>query len=147
MITNQKGCFIILLLFHIIFKIKTPCYFHLPFPTIQYLTFFFLVYNLYKLHFTIIIVCVCVCTCYCYCAFYSAPTGKLQALLSIIPTIIPKIPRAEAKISTIKILTNNEASCASAMAQLDPAIPTDTPDAMLVRPTESPAENIPYPAK
>ena len=43
----------------------------------------------------------------------------------IIPTIIPKMERAEAKISTIKILTNNDGSCASARAQLLPAIPTE----------------------
>ena len=35
----------------------------------------------------------------------------------IIPTIIPKIPSAEAKISTIKILTKSESSWASANAQ------------------------------
>ena len=43
----------------------------------------------------------------------------------IIPTIIPKMERAEAKISTIKILTNNDGSCASARAQLLPAMPTE----------------------
>merc|ERR1719384_747474 len=74
------------------------------------------------------------------CRYSKAAIGKVQVLLSIIPTIIPKIPSADAKISTIKIFTNREESWASAIAQLDPAIPTDTPDAMLVRPTDRPAE-------
>lgn len=72
--------------------------------------------------------------------------GKVHELLWIIPTIIPKIPKAEAKISTIRIFTNKEGSWASPIAQLDPAIPTETPEAILVRPTDSPEENIPYPA-
>ena len=87
------------------------------------------------------------CGCGLYYYIYSAAdTGKVHALLSMMPTMIPKIPRADAKISTINTFTNKEESCASAIAQLDPAIPTDTPDAILVRPTESPAENIPNPA-
>ena len=75
-----------------------------------------------------------------------AEIGKVHELLWIIPTIIPKIPRADAKISTIKIFTKSEASWASPMAQLDPAIPTEIPEAIFVNPTDSPAENIPYPA-
>mmetsp|Transcript_19170 Transcript_19170/g.40278 ORF Transcript_19170/g.40278 Transcript_19170/m.40278 type:complete len:122 (-) Transcript_19170:438-803(-) len=72
--------------------------------------------------------------------------GKVQELLWMIPTMIPKIPRAEAKISTIKILTKRDASWASPIAHAEPAMPTDTPDAIFVNPTESPEENIPYPA-
>ena len=70
----------------------------------------------------------------------------MQALDWIMPTMIPKIPRAEAKISTIRILTKSEGSWASPMAQEEPAIPTETPEATFVNPTERPAENIPYPA-
>jgi hypothetical protein len=51
-------------------------------------------------------------------------------LLWIIPTMIPKIPRAEAKISTIKILTKRLGSWASAIAHEEPAIPTLTPEAI-----------------
>ena len=40
----------------------------------------------------------------------------------MIPTIIPNIPNAEANISTIKILTNKELSCASENAHALPAI-------------------------
>ena len=75
-----------------------------------------------------------------------AATGNVQALLWMIPTMIPNIPNADAKISTIKILTNNDASWASPIAQELPAIPTLIPDAILVNPTDKPAENIPYPA-
>lgn len=72
--------------------------------------------------------------------------GKVQALDWMIPTMIPKIPSAEAKISTIKILTNKLESCASAMAHELPAMPTETPLAMFVNPTDNPALNMPYPA-
>lgn len=44
----------------------------------------------------------------------------------MIATMIPKMPSADAKISTIKIFTNRLASWASARAQLLPATPTDT---------------------
>ncbi len=42
------------------------------------------------------------------------------------PIIIPKIASADAKISTIKILTKRDASCASPRAQELPAMPTET---------------------
>mmetsp|Transcript_7418 Transcript_7418/g.17089 ORF Transcript_7418/g.17089 Transcript_7418/m.17089 type:complete len:83 (-) Transcript_7418:1-249(-) len=76
-------------------------------------------------------------------SYSRAVIGNVHALLWIIPTIMPKMPRAEAKISTIKILTNRDESWASPTAQLDPAIPTETPDAILVSPTDRPEENMP----
>ena len=51
-----------------------------------------------------------------------APTDSPFDMM--IATITPKIPSAEPKISTIKILTNRLGSCASASAQLEPATPT-----------------------
>ena len=42
----------------------------------------------------------------------------------MMPIITPNIPNAEPKISTMRILTNSEASCASARAQPLPATPT-----------------------
>ena len=62
----------------------------------------------------------------------------------MIPTMIPKIPRADAKISTIKTLTKRDESWASARAHDEPAIPTAIPLAMLVNPTDSPDEKTAY---
>ena len=63
-----------------------------------------------------------------YCCGKQAALSQANALFAwIIPTMTPKIPNAEAKISTTKILTNNEPSWASAKAQLDPATPTLIP--------------------
>ena len=44
---------------------------------------------------------------------------------TMMPTMMPKIPSAEAKISTMRILTKSEASWASARAQAEPAMPTE----------------------
>lgn len=60
----------------------------------------------------------------------------------MMPTMTPKSPRALPKISTIRILTNIEDSCASARAALVPEIPTVIPQIRLERPTVSPAEKI-----
>ncbi len=62
-------------------------------------------------------------------------------------TIIPKIPNALPKICTTIILTKSDASCASARAQLLPAMPTQTPLAKLETPTVSPDESTAKPAK
>jgi hypothetical protein len=62
-------------------------------------------------------------------------------------TIKPKSPMTDAKISTIKTLTNNVGSAASARAALLPTIPTLTPHAKLHRPTVRPAQNKAYPVK
>lgn len=61
--------------------------------------------------------------------------------------MIPKIPKADAKISTMRILTKSEESWASARAHALPAIPTDIPLAIFVKPTLHPEKNTPYPAK
>src|SRR5271163_3358651 len=57
-------------------------------------------------------------------------------------TINPNNPITEAKISTIKTLTNNVGSAASASAALLPTTPTLTPHAKLHNPTVNPAQNI-----
>ena len=102
----------------------------------------------------------------------SYPTGNWALLDCIIATMIPKMPSAEAKISTIKILTKRESSWASLKAHELPAIPvqnekndikfeeekkikkrlnnglpTAIPLAMFVKPTLQPDQNTLYPAK
>lgn len=52
------------------------------------------------------------------------PVGKSAELLMMMLTMTPKMPRAEPKISTIRILTKSDGSCASASAQAEPATPT-----------------------
>jgi hypothetical protein len=47
--------------------------------------------------------------------------------------------------STIKILTNNWGSAASAKAAVEPVIPTETPQRRLQNPTVSPPQNNEYP--
>jgi len=57
----------------------------------------------------------------------SASAGPKDALVlddMIMPTMIPKSPRAEPKISMIRILTNMRGSCASDRAQAEPTTPT-----------------------
>jgi hypothetical protein len=49
---------------------------------------------------------------------------KLALDWMMIPTIMPKIPSALAKISTTNTLTKSEPFAASAIAQLAPMIPT-----------------------
>ncbi len=46
--------------------------------------------------------------------------------LIMIPTITPKRPRADPKISTIKILMNKLSSCAWDKAHAEPVTPTHT---------------------
>jgi len=53
----------------------------------------------------------------------------------------PNRPMADAKISTTRIFTNSEASCASASAALLPEMPTATPQNRLDRPTVRPDQN------
>ena len=56
-------------------------------------------------------------------------------------TINPNSPITDAKISTIKTLTNSVGSAASASAALLPTIPTLTPHAKLHNPTVNPDQN------
>uniref|UniRef100_A0A1B0BL69 Uncharacterized protein n=1 Tax=Glossina palpalis gambiensis TaxID=67801 RepID=A0A1B0BL69_9MUSC len=58
------------------------------------------------------------------------------------PTIKPKRPIAEPKISTIKIFTNKIEFAASARAAPEPTTPTETPQNKLTKPTAKPAPNI-----
>lgn len=62
------------------------------------------------------------------------------------PTIKPKSPMAEPKISMMRILTNNDEFAASANAAPEPTIPTDIPQNKLTKPTDKPEPNITYPA-
>jgi hypothetical protein len=96
--------------------------------------------------------------------------GKSAELDWMMEIITPKIPNAEPKISTIRIFTNNDGSCASASAHPLPATPTQMlhvgrrglrrrveryeflievatyPDAKFVKPTDTPLQKIAYPA-
>lgn len=56
------------------------------------------------------------------------------------PTMRPKSPRTEPKISMTRILTNRAESAASATAAVDPVIPTQIPQTRLPRPTVRPAQ-------
>lgn len=58
------------------------------------------------------------------------------------PTISPKSPIAEPKISIIKILTNNIGLAASLRAAPEPTMPTAMPQNKLTKPTARPAPNI-----
>lgn len=62
-----------------------------------------------------------------------------------IPTIKPNKPIADPKISTIKILTNNDELAASEIAAPDPTIPTDIPQKRFTNPTVTPAQKITNP--
>src|ERR1700694_216766 len=62
-------------------------------------------------------------------------------------TINPKSPITDAKISTIKTLTNRVGSAASERAALLPTTPTLTPQAKLHMPTVNPAQKSAYPVK
>ena len=68
--------------------------------------------------------------------------GQSALLIWMMPTMTPKSPMAEAKISMIKILTNVEGVCESARAQPDQMTPTETPQNKFERPTEIPAPKI-----
>ena len=59
-----------------------------------------------------------------------------------IETMTPKRPMALAKISTMRILTKSDASCASASAAPDPTMPTAMPQKRFEKPTVRPAANI-----
>merc|ERR1712166_1036216 len=65
----------------------------------------------------------------------------------IMPTMIPKGPRAEPKISMTRILTNMRGSCASDRAQAEPTTPTQIPQKRLARPTVMPVQKKQYPPK
>lgn len=58
----------------------------------------------------------------------------------------PNRPRAEPKISTMRILTKVEGVWASAKAQPAPVTPTQIPQKRLERPTDNPEPKIPKPA-
>lgn len=75
--------------------------------------------------------------------FYYLISAALPAINK--PTIKPKRPKMEPKISTTRILTNKALSLASAMAALAPVIPTETPQIKLQTPTVNPAQNKAYP--
>jgi hypothetical protein len=65
----------------------------------------------------------------------------------MIETMTPKIPKADPKISTMRIFTKSDGSCASAMAHELPAMPTQMPLPKFVRPTDTPDQKQEYPAK
>jgi hypothetical protein len=54
------------------------------------------------------------------------------------PTINPKRPTIDPKISMTRTFTNRDASAASASAQDEPAMPTETPHTRLDKPTVRP---------
>lgn len=56
------------------------------------------------------------------------------------PTINPKSPKTEPKISTTRILTKSEESAASDTAAVAPVIPTAIPQIILLKPTVKPAQ-------
>jgi hypothetical protein len=58
------------------------------------------------------------------------------------PTIKPKRPSTDPKISTTNTFTNNSGFCASAKAALDPVTPTDKPQSKLQIPTVKPPQKI-----
>lgn len=62
------------------------------------------------------------------------------------PTIKPKSPIAEPKISIIRIFTKRAELAASARAAPEPTMPTAMPQKRLTIPTDKPAPNITYPA-
>ena len=57
----------------------------------------------------------------------------------MIPTMTPKRPRADPKISIIRIFTKVEGVWASAKAQPAPVTPTQTPQKRFESPTDRPA--------
>lgn len=63
------------------------------------------------------------------------------------PTIKPKRPITDPKISITRILTNKLGSAASEIAAVAPAIPTVMPQTRLLTPTVNPAQNTAYPVK
>lgn len=60
----------------------------------------------------------------------------------MMPIITPNSPRAEPKISMMRILTNVEGVYESARAHPAPVTPTHTPQKRLESPTESPEPKI-----
>lgn len=64
----------------------------------------------------------------------------------MIPIITPNSPRADAKISTMRIFTNRDAFWASERAHEEPTMPTLRPQNRLDKPTVIPATKIAYPA-
>ena len=63
------------------------------------------------------------------------------------PIIRPNKPTIEPNISIMRTLTKSCASAASAMAQVEPVIPTHTPQKRFDTPTVMPAQNNAYPNK
>ena len=61
------------------------------------------------------------------------------------PIMTPKRPRAEPKISMMRILTKVEGYWESANAAPAPVTPTQMPHTKFEIPTESPAPKIAYP--
>lgn len=61
------------------------------------------------------------------------------------PTIRPKRPKTEPKISTTKTLTKSWGSWASAKAALEPVMPTQTPQRRLHTPTVRPPQKMACP--
>lgn len=73
----------------------------------------------------------------------SRNTGALPVCNN--PTINPKRPIAEAKISITNIFTNNAEFSASAKAAPLPVVPTAIPQTKLHNPTVKPPQNKAYP--
>ena len=65
----------------------------------------------------------------------------------MIPTMTPNNPRAEPKISIIKILTKVDGVWASARAAPDPVTPTQIPQTRFDKTTRRPAAKSAYEAK
>merc|ERR1711924_261913 len=71
--------------------------------------------------------------------------GNVAAFAWMIPTITPKSPRAEPKISSISIFTKRSGFCASPRAQPEPDTPTQIPQNRLDKPTKRPVAKRQYP--
>ena len=56
----------------------------------------------------------------------------------MMPTMMPKSPSADPKISMINIFTKVDGVCASARAHPDPTTPTQMPQTRFEMPTERP---------
>jgi len=71
--------------------------------------------------------------------------GNVAAFAWMIPTMTPKRPRADPKISTINIFTKRSGFCASPRAHPEPDTPTQIPQKRLDKPTERPVAKRQYP--
>ena len=67
--------------------------------------------------------------------------GNDDIAVCITPIIRPNKPKADAKISITNILMNADGSYASANTHDAPLIPTETPQIILLNPTNNPIQN------